>query len=224
MEGHTSNLYNEIADQLQCPARALTQEKTAARASRIRRKSTKNRPKSVQNRFWKRSWGILGPSSPQDSSKSAKKRPKRPSRTSPRIQVGSQNRCKIDPEAFQTQYFFVSFVGSRSDTSGDRFSEDPGSENEAKIVSKSMSGTILQKCKILKKTSGFHRFFEDPGGRKSSKNRFQNELRKRCQTTSKKVCKNSQLSAQNDPSRGPSWPQNRCKRLSKSVLKKDRKR
>ena len=72
MEGHTSNLYNEIADQLQCPARALTQEETAARASRIRRKSTKNRPKSVQNRSWKRSWGILGPSSPQDRPKTAK--------------------------------------------------------------------------------------------------------------------------------------------------------
>ena len=145
MEGHTSNLYNEIADQLQCPARALTQEETAARASRIHRKSTKNRPKSVQNRSWKRSWGILRPSSPQDRPKTAKNVQNGVRGPPPRIQVGSQNRCKIDPEAFQTQYFFVFFFGSRSNTSGDRFSSDPGSENGAKIDPKSMSRAILQK-------------------------------------------------------------------------------
>ena len=158
MEGHTSNLYNEIADQLQCPARALTQEETAARASRIRRKSTKNRPKSVQNRSWKRSWGILGPSSPKTAPR-AQKTSKTAFADPPRIQVGSQNRCKIDPEAFQTQYFFVSFFGSRSNPSGDRFSSDPGSENGAKIDPKSMSGAILQKMQNPLKSLGFYRFF-----------------------------------------------------------------
>ena len=148
MEGHTSNLYNEIADQLQCPARALTQEETAARASRIHRKSTKNRPKSVQNRSKIGLGSALGASCGHLPPKTAP-RPQKTSKTAfadpspdPRW---VQNPCKIDPEAIQMQYFFAFFFGSRSNTSGDRFSSDPGSEKGAKIDPKSMSRAILQK-------------------------------------------------------------------------------
>ena len=49
---------------------------------------------------------------------------------------------------------------------------------------------------------------------------FEPSFEKDAQPPSKNVFKNSQLGAQHDPSGGPSWLQNRCKRLSKSVLKK----
>ena len=149
MEGHSSNLWNDIADQIQRSARALTQEETAARASKIHRKSTKNRQKSVQNRSWKRSWGILGPSSPQDSSKSGKNAQNGLRGPPPRIQVGSQNPCKIDPEAFQMQFFLVSFFGSRSNTSVGRFSSDPCPKMEQKSSQNRCPARSCRKCKIL---------------------------------------------------------------------------
>ena len=125
MEGHRNNFYNEIADQLQCPARALTQEETAARASRIRRKSSKNQPKihqqiyknpskSNQNRSWGRlgaSWGLLGPSWgpswPQDSPKTPQDTQKAFQVTPPWVPRWSQNPPKIDLEAFQKAVIFL---------------------------------------------------------------------------------------------------------------------
>merc|ERR1711933_458685 len=71
---------------------------------KMHRKSIKIGPKSVLEALLGHPGAIFPPRAPraQKTSKTAFADP-------PRIQVGSQNRCKIDPEAFQTQYFFVSF-------------------------------------------------------------------------------------------------------------------
>ena len=106
MEGHTSNLYNEIADQLQCPARALTQEETAARASRIRRKSTKIGPKSVLEALLGHPAAIFPPSPPQ----ARKKRPKRRSRTPPPgSKLGPKIDAKSTPKPSKRNTFLYSF-------------------------------------------------------------------------------------------------------------------
>ena len=139
MEGHSANFWNEIADQIQ------------RNDGKEQQKSTKNLPKSVQNRSWKRSWRILGPSSPQESPKSAKNAQNCVRGPPPRIQVGSQNPCKIDPEAFQMQFFFVSFFGSRSNTSVGRFASDPGPKMEQKSSQNRCPKRSCRKCKIFKK-------------------------------------------------------------------------
>ena len=72
MERHSINFWNDIAEQIQCSVRSLTQEETAVRPSKIHWKSIKNRAKSVQNRSWKRSWGVLGPSWPQEAPRPTK--------------------------------------------------------------------------------------------------------------------------------------------------------
>ena len=143
MEGHSAKFWNEIADQ--------TQRNDGKEQQKIDQKSTKNQPKSVQNRSWKRSWRILGPSSPHESPKSAKNAQNGLRGPPPRIQVGSQNPYKIDPEAFQMQFFFVSFFGSRWNTSVGRFSSDPGPKMKQKSSQNRCPKRSCRKCKILKK-------------------------------------------------------------------------
>ena len=137
MEGHSANFWNEIADQIQ--------RNDGKEHQKIDQKSSQNLPKSVPNRSWKRSWRILGPFSPQESPKSAKNAQNGLRGPPPRIQVGSQNPCKIDPEAFQMQFFFVSFCRVAFEHLCGPIFFGSGLENEAKIVPKSMSKAILQK-------------------------------------------------------------------------------
>ena len=143
MEGHSANFWNEIADQIQ--------RNDGKEQQKIDQKSTKNLPKSVQNRSWKRSWRILGPSSPQESPRAPKMPKTAFADPPPRIQAGSQNPCKIDPEAFQMQFFFVSFFGSRSNTSVGRFASDPGPKMEQKSSQNRCPKRSCRKCKIFKK-------------------------------------------------------------------------
>ena len=143
MEGHSANFWNEIADQIQ--------RNGGKEQQKMDQKSTKNLPKSVQNRSWKRSWRILGPSSPQESPRAPKMPKTAFADPPPRIQAGSQNPCKIDPEAFQMQFFFVSFFGSRSNTSVGRFSSDPGPKMEQKSSQNRCPKRSCRKCKIFKK-------------------------------------------------------------------------
>ena len=141
MEGHSANFWNEIADQIQ--------RNGGKEQQKIDQKSTKNLPKSVENRSWKRSWRILGPSSPQESPRAPKMPKTAFADPPPRIQAGSQNPCKIDPEAFQMQFFFVSFFGSRSNTSVGRFASDPGPKMEEKSSQNRCPKRSCRKCKIL---------------------------------------------------------------------------
>ena len=143
MEGHSANFWNEIADQIQ--------RNGGKEQQKIDQKSTKNLPKSVQNRSWKRSWRILGPSSPQESPRAPKMPKTAFADPPPRIQAGSQNPCKIDPEAFQMQFFFVSFFGSRSNTSVGRFASDPGPKMKQKSCQNRCPKRSCRKCKIFKK-------------------------------------------------------------------------
>ena len=143
MEGHSANFWNEIADQIQ--------RNGGKEQQKMDQKSTKNLPKSVQNRSWKRSWRILGPSSPQESPRAPKMSKTAFADPPLRIQVGSQNPCKIDPEAFQMQFFFVSFFGSRSNTFGGRFSSDPGPKMKQKSSQNRCPKRSCRKCKIFKK-------------------------------------------------------------------------
>ena len=151
MEGHTSNLYNEIADQLQCPARALTQEETAARASRIRRKSTKNRPKSVQNRSWKRSWGILRPSSPQDRPKTAKNVQNGVRGPPPGSKLGPKIDAKSTPKPSKRNTFLYSFSDRVLTPPGTDFHRIRGPKMEQKSTQNRCPERSCRKCKILKK-------------------------------------------------------------------------
>ena len=102
MEGHSANFWNEIADQ------------TQRNDGKEQQKSTKNRSKIYQNRSkiglgsaLGASWGHL----PPKRAPRAQKMPKTAFAEPPRIQVGSQNPCKIDPEAFQMQFFLYLFSG-----------------------------------------------------------------------------------------------------------------
>ena len=177
MEGHSANFWNEIADQIQ--------RNDGKEQQKIDQKLTKNLPKSVQNRSWKRSWRILGPSSPQESPR-APKMPKTAFADPPPdpswVPKSMQNRPRSLPNAI----FFCIFFRVAFEHLCGPICFGSGPENEAKIVPKSMSKAILQKMQNLKKTLGFHTFFEDPGGRKSSKNRVRTELRKRCPITIQK--------------------------------------
>ena len=65
MEGHSSNFWNDMADQIQCSTRALTQEETAARASKIG-------PKSVLEALLGHPGAIFPPRQLQEHKKNSK--------------------------------------------------------------------------------------------------------------------------------------------------------
>ena len=106
MEGHSTNFWNDIADQIQRSARALTQEETAARAPKINRKLKQIKQHLSKIGSESLLEALLGHSWPQEGPKNHKC-----SKTTTLVPPiwgpsWSRNPSKIDPEASQTQHFF----------------------------------------------------------------------------------------------------------------------
>ena len=72
MEGHSSNLWNDIADQIQRSARALTQEETAAKAFKNPSKIDQKLSKIGLGSALGASWGHLPPKTAPRKQKSRK--------------------------------------------------------------------------------------------------------------------------------------------------------
>ena len=106
MEGHSCNFWNDIADQIQCSARALTQEETAARASKIHRKSSKNRSKIGLGSAPGASWGHLPPKTAPRAQKTSKTAFADPPQDPSWVPKSMQNRPRSLPNAILFCIFF----------------------------------------------------------------------------------------------------------------------
>ena len=103
MEGHSANFWNEIADQIQ--------RNGGKEQQKMDQKSTKNLPKSVQNRSWKRSWRILGPSSPQESPRAPKMPKTAFADPPPGSKLGPKIHAKSTPKPSKCNFFLYLFSG-----------------------------------------------------------------------------------------------------------------
>ena len=147
MEGHSSNLCNDIADQIQRSARALTQEEAAARASKILRKSTKIGPKSVLEALLGHPGAIFPPRQLQER----KKRPKRPSRTPPQgSKLGSKIHAKSTPKPSKRNTFLYLFSDRVRTPPGTDFHRIRCPKMEQKSSQNRCPERSCRKCKILK--------------------------------------------------------------------------
>ena len=120
-------------------------------ASKIDHKSTKNRPKSVQNRSWKRSWGILRPSSPQDRPKTAKNVQNGVRGPPPGSKLGPKIDAKSTPKPSKRNTFLYSFSDRVLTPPGTDFHRIRGPKMEQKSTRNRCPERSCRKCKILKK-------------------------------------------------------------------------
>ena len=165
-------------------------QRTTKNGPKIDQKSTKIGPKSVLEALLAHPGAIFPPREPK-SAKNAQNGVRGPP---PRIQAGSQNPCKIDPEAFQMQFFFVSFFGSRSNTSVGRFASDPGPKMKQKSSQNRCPKRSCRKCKIFKKPQVFISFLRIRGVGNRVKIVFEPTSEKDAQPHPKNVTQNGQLS------------------------------
>ena len=95
-------------------------------------------------------------------------------------------------------------MGSSREPLGSDFGAIPGPKMEPKSVQNRFQEGSSTKCKNDEK-HWFSTFLGGSGGRRSSKNRFRNDLKLGCQENTQKLSKKSPTWPQVGPGLGPSW-------------------
>ena len=215
MEGHSQNFWNDIADQNV----RRNGGKSIKNPLKIFEKSPQIGPKSVLEALLGHPGAIFPPRQLQER----KKRPKRPSRTPPRIQVGSQNRCKIDPEASKRNIFLYLFSDRVRTPLGTDFHRIWGPKMDQKSSQNRCPERSCRKCQILKKPYVFIRFLRIRGVGNPIKIVFEPSFEKDAQPHPKMFAKIANLAPKTTQVEGQVGSQIAARGYPRASSKKDRK-